>query len=186
MGRLIDNADRFRYSSEVIQTRHTLTYLLNDVIIPSIKQVDLLLRERRFSLEKIEYDKELFQRFPPLWVDRLGFQQVMFNLLSNSIKYAYDDPDSFRVEIIADLEKLDIRFQDYGLGIEEQMKEVIFEEGIRGQKATKMKVAGQGLGLWVSRQIIEAHGGKIWVSKYKHPTEFTISLPCELLSRPNS
>jgi len=186
MGRLIDNADQWRHSSEVIQIKPTRTYLLTDVIAPTIKQVDILLRERRFSPMNIEYTKEEFQRFPPLWIDCSGFQQVMFNLLSNSIKYAFNDPNSFNIEIEGDGEQLKIWFRDEGPGIEDGTEEAIFEEGFRGKKAIQTNVTGQGLGLWVSRRIIERHGGKIWVSNLKWPTEFTISLPRSLLSRPGT
>lgn len=184
MGRLIDNADAFRYSDERIRVKPVLTHILPDVIASAIRQTGLLLREREFSARNIEYNKEGFQKFPALWLDRNGFLQVLFNLLSNAIKYAYKDPKAFRVEIKGDAKELVMLFRDWGPGIESGTEELIFEEGFRGENAVQMNVAGQGLGLWVVRQIVESHGGTIKVTNLKWPTEFRISLPHSLISHP--
>lgn len=183
MGRLIDNADISRYSDKGMQLKESLTYILPDVIAPAIRQVRLLLDERGFSSLNICYTKESLQ-FPPLWLDRNQFQQVVFNLLSNAIKYAFKDPDAFRVEIEGFETDLVIKFRDWGPGIEHGQEELIFEEGFRGKDAEDIDVTGQGLGLWIVRQIIEAHGGNIKVTNLKWPTEFTISLPHALTYGP--
>jgi len=185
MGRLIDNADLLRYSKEGIQINPIQTRILADVIAPAIKQVKLLLRERDFSYSNIRYDNETLKKFPRLWLDRNRFQQVIFNLLSNAIKYAYDDPKRFRVEIVGgeDAAEFTILFRDWGVGIENGMEEQIFDEGIRGENAENMNVTGQGMGLWVARQIVERHGGTINVTNPQFPTEFEIRLPVTLISR---
>jgi signal transduction histidine kinase len=185
MGRLIDNAEAVRYASEGMQIKKSQTRLLANVIAPAIKQVNLLLRERTFSRSNIEYSKESFSAFPLLWVDRNGFQQVIFNLLSNAIKYAYDDPEAFRVEIEGDESEFVILFRDWGPGIKLGTEERIFEEGFRCEDAVERNVAGQGLGLWIVRQIVERHGGTIEVTNLMWPTEFRISLPQSLASRPS-
>lgn len=133
---------------------------------------------------RIEYTRERFQKFPPLWLDRNRFQQVFFNLLSNAIKYAYEDPGAFRVEIEGVESDLIIRFRDWGLGIEHGQENIIFEEGYRGNNSFENYVTGQGLGLWVVRQIVRAHGGDIKVTNLKWPTEFTISLSKKLVYGP--
>jgi len=186
MGRLIDNADRARYSDEKIEVKAKPIYLLREVIAPSIKQVRLLLDERGFCRHNITYEHSHFEQIPKLWLDRNQFQQVTFNLLSNAIKYAYDDPDAFSVEIDAAYsgKQFLILFRDWGPGIEAGMEEIVFEEGTRGENAFKMNVAGQGLGLWVVRQVVERHGGVIKVTNLQLPTEFTIFLPNSLTESP--
>lgn len=185
MGRLIDNADLLSSSTEGIQINPIQTWILADVIAPAIKQVKLLLRERDFSYSNIRYDNETLMKFPRLWLDRNRFQQVIFNLLSNAIKYAYDDPKSFRVEIAEGEHEAEftIWFRDWGLGIENGMEERIFEKGVRGENAVNMNVTGQGMGLWIVRQIVEKHGGTINVTNPQFPTEFEIRLPVTLTSR---
>lgn len=186
MGRLIDNADALRYSDEGMQIKPSRTHILPGVIAPAIKQARLLLEERGFSKNHITYRG--VERFPVLWLDRNRFQQVMFNLLSNAIKYAYNDPDYFRVEIegIEQGAKFMILFRDWGPGIEEGMEEAIFLEEVRSKMAVEMDVTGQGLGLWIVRQIVNRHGGRIELRNSYNPTEFEIHLPYSLTSRPPS
>ncbi len=184
MTRIIENADVYRYihkhELEIIPER---VFLLTDVITSAVRQVKLLLKARNFSPNRITYIG--FEGIPELWLDRNRFQQVMFNILANSIKYAYEDPEVFDVEIEA-VEKGEhfyIYIRDWGTGIEESEKEKIFEEEFRSAKAIDMNVTGQGLGLWIVRQIIEKHGGKIRVSGIYQPTELEIQLPYWLTSR---
>ena len=184
MARLIDKADTMRFSGEKLNIKTTRIFILRDVIASAIRQTKLLLEERGFTLTNINYSKEQFQIFPPLWVDRNMFQQVMFNLLINAIKFAYKDPNAFRVEIEGNETDLTIVFRDWGPGIDEGLEELIFEEGFRGPNAEEFDVTGQGLGLWMVRQIIEAHGGKVKVTNRQWPTEFTIWLPRSLTSQP--
>lgn len=186
MRRLLGNADLFRYRSQPLPLRATPTLLRGDVIAPAVKQVRMLLQERNFSLHNINYG--LFDQIPRLWIDPNQFQQVIFNLLSNAIKHCFDDPKSFQVSIDGEKKgnKYVIFFRDWGPGIESEMREAIFEEGIRTLEAIKNNITGQGLGLWVVRQIIEAHEGKVKLTNLHLPTEFSIILPDFLASRPPS
>jgi len=116
-------------------------------------------------------------------VDKNQFQQVFFNLLSNAIKYAAA-VDDFRVFIDGKrvLQTFDVWINDYGPGIQQGQEELIFESGYRGTAALEKNVVGQGLGLWVVRTIVQAHGGTIILTKHRNPTQFTIRLP-ECLQR---
>ncbi len=186
MARLIDNADIMRYSRKEMSMRAELTFLIPSIIAPAIKQVRLLLDGRGFLRYNIRYNEEGLGQIPRLWLDRNQFQQVVFNLLSNAIKYAYDDPSRFHIVIEGGEQgnMYAIRFRDWGPGIDSGMEELIFEEGVRGSSAVQKDVAGQGLGLWVARQIVERHKGRIEVTNLGQPTEFTILLPRWLRQRP--
>jgi len=119
---------------------------------------------------------------PPLYVDKSRFRQVFFNLLSNAIKYAQPSPYPFRVEICAQqaLGGTDILIRDWGSGIPEGMKESIFCEGVRGPQWINRDVVGDGLGLFIVREILGAHECTISVSSCREPTEFTIFVPSRL------
>jgi sugar phosphate isomerase/epimerase len=84
----VDGANIFRLAQRGITPKVSRTLLLRDVIAPAIHQVHLLLLEREFSPYRICYGT--FDDIPPLWVDRNQFRQVIFNMLSNAIKYAQD------------------------------------------------------------------------------------------------
>lgn len=184
MTRVLENADVYRYIHKgELEIRPEKVFLLTNVIASAIRQVKLLLRKRNFPQRNITYIG--FEKFPDLWLDRNRFQQVIFNLLSNSIKYAYDDPENFEVEIegIEKGEYFYIYVRDWGTGIKPTEIEKVFEEEFRSEKAINMDVAGQGLGLWIVRQIIEKHCGEVRVSQVFSPTEFEIKLPYWLTSR---
>jgi signal transduction histidine kinase/sugar phosphate isomerase/epimerase len=184
MRRLLGNADIFHVSASSMPIRAERTLLMKEVVAPAVRQVGSLLRERNFSAGSISYGR--FEQVPRLWIDRNHFQQVMFNLLSNAIKYAYQDPGAFSIVIEGAQQRGEfvIRFRDWGPGIGAGLEEVIFEEGVRGPGAVTNNVAGQGLGLWVVRQVVEAHGGRIQLTKHHLPTEFTICLPETLAHQP--
>ncbi len=177
MRRLLGNVDSLRYSFDAITPHRTPTFMMRDVIAPAANQVTLLLRERGFDKSRIRYQH--FRQLPQLRIDRYQFQQVVFNLLANSIKHCYSVPTRFRVLIEAQNlnDEVLLDFQDWGPGIQDGMEEVIFQEGVRGHFAAEMDVAGEGLGLWVVRRIVEAHDGTVSVFKQRNPTTFRITLP---------
>ena len=177
MRRLLGNADYFRLTSGVLQLYQQRTQLMGDIIVPAIRQVAEVLHERAFDPQRIKIGT--FENVPSLWIDRNQFQQVVFNLLSNAIKYAADAAADFAVRINGTATERDyvVRFEDDGPGIPAEMAESIFDEGVRSREASFRHVAGDGLGLWVVRKIIQAHGGRIALTKPSGPTTFTISLP---------
>lgn len=180
MRRLLDNFDSLRYSDSALKPHQTPTLMMRDVIAPAANQVTVLLRERDFQRNRIEYRD--FKRLPRLLVDRYQFQQVAFNLLANAIKHCYDDPDRFRVEITARVEAdwVGVDFSDWGPGIQDGMEQAIFKEGVRGDFATEKEVRGDGLGLWVVNRILEAHSGDVVVHSKRNPTTFRLRLPRSL------
>jgi PAS domain S-box-containing protein len=94
--------------------------------------------------------------------DRFRFEQVVTNLLTNAMRYGNKKP--VQVEIIRlpgnkDFGRLFIK--DQGKGIAPEFKDRIFDRFERA--VSKDEISGLGLGLFITRQIVEAHGGKIWV-----------------------
>jgi PAS domain S-box-containing protein len=106
--------------------------------------------------------------------DRLRLEQIILNLLTNSLKYGAGKPIDVSLTTIAD--KVIITFKDYGIGIAKVDQERIFQRF--EQVENKTQVGGLGLGLYITRQIIEAHGGKISLeSNLGEGTTFMIQLP---------
>ncbi len=106
--------------------------------------------------------------------DRVRIEQIFDNLLANAVKYGRGKPVDVRVETQPGVARLVVR--DRGLGIAPADQARIFERFERAVSARHY--GGLGLGLWIARQIVEAHGGKIRLhSRPDHGAEFTVDLP---------
>jgi signal transduction histidine kinase len=106
--------------------------------------------------------------------DRFRLEQVVVNLLSNAIKYGAGKP--IHLETSSENNHAKILVQDHGIGIPEEDQGRIFE---RFQRAVSVNFyGGFGLGLYISRKIVEAHGGTFQVqSKLGEGAQFIIQLP---------
>lgn len=112
-----------------------------------------------------------------LAADPLRIEQVVVNLLTNAAKYAPGSRVELSVERRAD--QAVIRVSDTGPGIPEEARQRVFDRFERVH--SKDQVSGLGLGLFISRQIVEAHGGRIdVVSESGKGSTFTIQLPLDM------
>jgi PAS domain S-box-containing protein len=108
--------------------------------------------------------------------DRTRIGQALSNLLSNAYKYGAGKPVRIRLEGPEDTVRLEV--QDAGAGIPAADQERIFERFVRGQARPRDSFGGLGLGLWMCRQIVEEHGGRIWVqSAVGSGSRFIVELP---------
>lgn len=115
------------------------------------------------------------------FVDRGRIEQVIVNLISNVIKYAPDAPLSVNLERLGETAQIEVR--DFGPGIERQLQSRIFERF--GRASSSRHIAGLGLGLFISQQIVEAHGGRIHVeSDAGKGSRFIIVLPLKPANLP--
>jgi signal transduction histidine kinase len=107
--------------------------------------------------------------------DRLRIQQIVWNLLSNAVRYGAGAPIHVRVACQADSASLVVK--DHGIGITDEDQARIFEAYERGS-AGKKSAGGFGLGLWIVRRLTTAMGGTIAVeSRPGEGATFTVTLP---------
>jgi signal transduction histidine kinase len=106
--------------------------------------------------------------------DRFRIEQVLENLLSNAMKYAPGKP--IIVVLAENGGEVEFVVRDEGSGIPEEKQSHIFNRFVRVNSSPNIK--GLGLGLFISKQLVEAHGGRIWArSKNGQGTTFYIQLP---------
>jgi signal transduction histidine kinase len=106
--------------------------------------------------------------------DRLRLEQVLSNLLDNAIKYGAHKP--VRISLVALDEQVRITVQDDGIGIPPEDVERIFERFERA--VSNRSYGGLGLGLYISRTIVEALGGTVCAaSEPGQGARFTVTLP---------
>jgi PAS domain S-box-containing protein len=101
--------------------------------------------------------------------------QVFSNLLDNAIKFTITGEINIRGEM--DNQKAHIQISDTGIGIPQDRMEKIFDRFYQVDSSDERKYGGTGLGLWISKNIIEAHGGRIWAESKNSGSTFHILLP---------
>ncbi|WP_142467487.1 sensor histidine kinase [Klebsiella spallanzanii] len=112
---------------------------------------------------------------PALFIDSGLLCIAIANLLDNSIKYSASG--EIRIEIDQQKKHVEIRIADRGPGIPVEQVEYIFERYRRGETHTTTPT-GTGLGLYIARQIVQAHGGELWLAKNTPDgCEFALTLP---------
>jgi signal transduction histidine kinase len=108
-----------------------------------------------------------------VWVDPERIQQVFGNLLSNALKYRTPDTP-VRVEIVRTAEGVRVGVINQGPPIEPEEKALLFHRFARTRTARGKR--GVGLGLYITRGLVEAHGGRIWVESDAGQTAFYFTL----------
>lgn len=132
--------------------------------------------EMQRTTETHTFKKEL-TKTKTIFGDRNRVGQVIANLLSNAVKYS---PKAKEVLIKSFEERniITVCVTDHGVGIPKEKKDFVFDRFYRVRGAKEDTFPGLGLGLYISKQIIERQGGKIWVEKSsKYGTTFCFTLP---------
>lgn len=97
--------------------------------------------------------------------DDLRLKEILLNLISNAIKFTDDGYVSFRVKSVStgeNIEKIEFRIKDSGIGIEDGFRDKIFHNFSQGELSTRKKYMGTGLGLAISKQLATLMKGDIW------------------------
>ncbi|MEE9239940.1 MAG: PAS domain S-box protein, partial [bacterium] len=109
--------------------------------------------------------------------DPTRIRQVLTNMLDNAVKYS-PDGGTIRVRTLMHPEEVRVSVQDHGLGMDQEEMESIFDRFHQLESGYKRRAGGLGIGLSLIRQLLELHGGHIWVESEKNKgSTFTFSLP---------
>lgn len=112
-----------------------------------------------------------------VFADRFRIYQVLTNLITNASKYSPENTDIFVKVSIKD-KKVLVSVKDYGIGVEKELQKKIFERLYQVSDVTEKTFPGLGMGLYISKEIIRKHKGKIWVEGEKgNGSIFYFSLP---------
>ena len=107
--------------------------------------------------------------------DRIG--QVLINLITNAIKYSYQ-ADKVMIHVARDQHQAVVSVQDFGIGIAREHQQHVFERFYQVTDEDGQTYPGLGIGLYISREIISRHRGRIWVESAKGTgSTFYMSLP---------
>ncbi len=189
-----DNKTAETFTNTILNETDRMTRLVKDLLLISSLEGKMVLNRSTFSLKAMINDVistmslvadekghrlsfEAIAEIPDYYGDRDKLEQVLYNVISNSIKYTQNGG---KIQIRAGRLYSDffIEVKDNGIGIPEQDLERIFERFYRVDKARSRELGGTGLGLSISKGIIDAHDGNIKVeSKVGEGTKVIIFLP---------
>jgi signal transduction histidine kinase len=178
MQRLLVEFGTLRRGPTPVRLQTAKVNMLSDVIAPAKRFLAPLWERLNLDQAKVRHDG--FSDLPPVQIDVQLFRQAVFNLLENATKYRVPSSPSLVINIEATISQrrgIELVFRDYGIGVPAGWSERIFGQGIRGPDSYLYDISGQGLGLYLARQFVEAHGGKIHLRRNGAPTEFVIWLP---------
>ena len=135
--------------------------------------------EYQIASAGFELNVEIHRNLPPVRIDASAISQAVLNLLDNAVKYA-TDAKKIGVCVERRGEHIALEVADRGIGIPRPEHERIFEKFYRVSNGLVHNTKGSGLGLTLTRHIVEAHGGRITVeSEPGQGSRFTILLPVE-------
>lgn len=120
-------------------------------------------------------------KLEPFVMDPMRIRLVLEILVDNAIKYNIKNGEvGIKMALIPNKPFLSVSVSDTGIGISQEDKEKLFTKFFRSEQVMKEQTSGIGLGLYLAKNIIERHGGKIWVeSVVGRGSTFTFSLPLD-------
>jgi signal transduction histidine kinase len=126
--------------------------------------------KKKLSLKK-DLQKNIFVN-----TDHDRLKQVLINLIGNSIKYT--KKGKVTVTLTSEKGKAKIVVKDTGIGMSSSEQERLFEKFYRAQNTKTADIEGTGLGLWITKAIVELMGGKIYVNSIENTgTQVTVTIP---------
>ena len=157
---------------------------MEPVSVAKIIELAADITNRSFERHGLELECDIEDGLPEVAGDKYRLEQVLINLLSNALKFTEDGYIRCRAWMIDD--EILISVKDTGGGISERDQERVFEKFRQIGTASKGKSRGTGLGLPICKEIVNRHGGRIWVeSELGKGSTFSFTLPvtCALNKR---
>ncbi len=153
-----------------------LGFTLEDAKIEDIIAEAMAVTQDLFRAKKLSLKVETATGLPPLRVDATRIRQVMINLLTNASRFTQVGGVTITVKVVHS--NLQIAVKDTGIGIAPQDVAKVFEEFGQVDGSTTRKHEGTGLGVPLSKRLVEAHNGRMWLESIAGVgTTFYFTLP---------
>lgn len=144
-----------------------------------LSRFDMLVNSNEYSDKTYSIDRQIMDETVFVEIDTDRFIQVLDNIMNNAIKYSPDGSKiTGRIKHNKYTNRVEISITDQGIGIPQSDLNKVFSRFYRVDKARSRAMGGSGLGLAISKEVVEQHGGNIWVrSEENVGTTVYISLP---------
>jgi signal transduction histidine kinase/CheY-like chemotaxis protein len=148
------------------------------VSLQNTVQEALLVVKGLFESKNLYLKTEFLEDFPPIYIDEARIRQVIINLLSNAGRFTTHGGVVVKCQL--DSNEVIISVEDTGTGISQKDQMRIFEPFQQANTSVRRQYGGSGLGLTISKQFIEMHGGKMWLeSSPGQGTTISFSIPID-------
>jgi PAS domain S-box-containing protein len=189
------NGKQKEYLTDVLNSGRHLLQLINDVLdLSKVEAGKMEVRAEPFSVrqaieevctgtaslaasKKIEVERQIADKLDQVTLDRQKFIQVLYNLLSNALKFS-DEGASVCVSASQHDGSLELSVRDTGIGIRREDRDKLFVEFQQLDSGATRRFEGTGLGLALTKKLVEVQGGRIGVeSERGQGSTFTVVLP---------
>ncbi len=145
-----------------------ITDTMDDVLydfLPEIqvRKIRIALNYKKKTIPKVNIDPE------KMWT-------VLQNLIENAVKYTINE-GSITITIREEAGKAHVSVEDSGIGVPKEQQKNLFERFFRAKNAVKLDSSGSGLGLYITKNIVEKHGGTIWFEEKNPGSAFHFTIP---------
>jgi len=162
----------------------TLELQLKSLGLREIAEVVLTLSQSLVSKKDVQLVNTIESNLPLAYADENRLQQILYNLVGNAIKFTENGQIEISANVVENItgvvhgRSLVVTVSDTGIGIPENQLECIFKSFEQVEGGTAREYGGTGLGLAITKQLVQLHGGTIWVeSTPKVGSRFSFTLP---------
>jgi signal transduction histidine kinase len=178
---------------KVIRNGHNLLSLINDVIDLNRIETGRFTLERRpvntsalltsvldtiapmATLKGLQITRD-FDAVPPIFADEQRIRQIITNIVANAVKFTHEGGVTVRARPEDNMVRFEI--SDTGIGIAPEQYEMVFAEFEQLDNSPTREYEGSGLGMAITKRLVEKHGGRIWLeSAPNQGTTFYVTIP---------
>ncbi|MCR4289871.1 MAG: response regulator [Candidatus Scalindua sp.] len=193
------NEEQLDFIKDIHSSGHHLLQMINDILdLSKIEAGKMVLQHEVFPVpdaiqdvyhiiqgladkKHLHLQTDIHPETKDIEADRVKFKQILYNLLSNAIKFTSENGNIITKASIID-DTLQVSVTDSGIGMKPEDQEKVFKEFWQADSSFSRKYQGTGLGLALTKRIVEMHGGKIWFeSEYGKGSTFCFTLPLKAI-----
>lgn len=190
------NSEQKDFLEKIYESNERMVHLINDLLnVSRIEEGRFLYKqepsqmedlvkalisssEELLNMKKIKFELETPETLlPKVYVDKEKISIVIQNLLENAVKYT-QERGSIKISLKKTNSSILFKIKDSGVGIPKSQQNRMFSKFFRAENVVRMETEGTGLGLYTSKNIVEAHKGRIWFeSEENKGTTFFVEIP---------
>ncbi len=170
--RLINLVENMLSVTKLQNTKGSLVF--KEISIKPVAETIISIIKNQYKDKNFEL--EISRNTPSVLVDKDKFEQILTNIIENAAKYG-DENSTIYIKSSFLNDRVSIKVTNTGIDIPEEDYEKIFTKFSRIDNPLTRKVQGSGLGLYITKNLIEKMGGKISVKSQNHQTTFEVILP---------